>query len=205
MCLLIIAQLYQQSHQATILKCAFSTIDFWQIGKLYACVGTISGGAISDHQDNSCTKNHQPGKTNEDVRGIKITSSSTSFIPAGVGNVFRNVEAIASDNAGFSQITQKDIAQFPNLKMLHFSTQKISVLSSDLFASNPQIQHISFAHNPLSYIDPGTFKFLSNLESLSLTNATCIDQYSVKNRAGVEQVKTHLSNICTSIFALECL
>lgn len=198
---MLAAQLYQQTHQKIVLNCAYASVYFWEIGDLYACSGIIDVGG--DHDGNATIAGfHSVGKTNQDILGVKLLNTDAEFIPGNIGNVFPNVEAFMNEAGGLTRISKEDVAQFSNLKQLHLYGHKITVLNSDLFASNPHLKHISFGGNPLQHIGSNTFDDLGSLQSIYLANANCIDASAINDRAGVKKILFKLKVSCPPSFEM---
>lgn len=188
--------------QLTTLKCDFSVIAFWEIGDKYGCNGEF---IIEDREEMNVMKvtgSHLTGKTNKCVLGVKFLNPAVTRLPRGMENFFPNLEAIYSETGELTEIAKDDFAPFPMLKQVHLYKHKIKVLNSDLFASNPNVMHVSFAGNPLTTIGRTTFTRISELKSLFLLGANCIDKAVINDRPGVEDLMATLYAKCPPSFQM---
>lgn len=183
-----------------VLECEFKNEHFWQIGTLYECSGSfaVDDSSWEGHFEN-VTGLHNPGKSDGDVRGLKIFHQKSSYIPIGLDAFLPNLEAFWTEFCDFTHVSRKDFEPFPKLKQVHFYGHKIQTLDADLFLSNPLIEHVSFGGNPLKHIGYGIFDNLKSLQSLYLENAGCAsvpDASASNDRVGVLKLIKRLEASC---------
>lgn len=159
------------------------------VGNLYACKGTLAVGE-DFRKDRNVTQVigfHKPDQTDASVLGIKINNPMV-LVPRNLNKFYPNLEAFVNEAGGLIEISREDFAPFPKLKQLHLYQHKIVSLSSNTFDSNPNLQHISFASSPLKHFGPRFFDHLKQLKSLFLTTANCMNEFTLNNRAKVEEM-----------------
>lgn len=188
----------QQTYQLIVLKCNFSTIEFWQVGDFYACDGEmfLSGDVYRNRNITTMVGFHKLHRSNIDVRGVKFFHVDLNAMPKGIEKFFPNLEALWTELCGFTELSIEDFAPFKKLRQVHFSKHKLQSLKANLFAQNPQMQHVSFSLNPLKHISVKTFSNLKNLESLYLLKSGCVDQQAENSKARVEKLIARLATDC---------
>lgn len=204
--LLIIASI-PKSFQLTI-NCAYRESPSIAIGRLkwkivegphtpfspYGCVLTqlrIKSKLLV----RNVTGTHLDGRSNDDVRTLKIigggiiassggsanSSKVLSFceiIPAGIGSIFPNIEALTVWRSNLKSVSSVDLQQFGNLREIWLFVNELEYLESKLFQYNPNVQVVSFNGNSIKFIGESFFDFLPNLQQAFFHYNRCVDGYA---------------------------
>lgn len=109
--------------ECTTLNCAYKNIEFWVVGNLYGCVATVTVDEYRNVTEISGT--HESGKTNDEVKGLKIWNQVTVKFPQCITTFFPNIEAIWAESNGINAVSHKDFAPFSKLRQVHFYGNKI--------------------------------------------------------------------------------
>lgn len=167
----------------------------WKLGnELYGCVLTKlnikSKLVVKDVQGT-----HLDGKSNKDVKALKIIGggiiSSTGnessdnvlsvceVIPAGIGSVFPNIEAIAVWRSNLKSVSSRDLEQFHNLREIWLFTNELEYLEGKLFQYNPNVEVVSFNANQIKSIGANFFDFLPKLQKAFFHYNRCVNEEAV--------------------------
>lgn len=182
------------SASALILDCTYSTSDFWTRTKFYTCIGRIV--KLGDPRIvTDVTQNHQAGRNNSDVTGLKISQQALGLLPHNIGAFFLNLQAYESDNSGLTKLSREDFQDMPNLILGSFRWNEYSEVDN-IFSRNPKLQVLHFGHSPRRHVSARAFDHLTELDSLAFYQATCIDQTAVSDRNGVLNIISNLARSC---------
>lgn len=112
---------------------------------------------------------------------IKTLRNSVRFVPAGIKARFPRMRALEIFNVGLTHLEREDMRQFGvQLTYVGFLGSALTALQADVFAFNPNLQHIHFYNVPLAFIDPSFFR---NFRTLPLKiarfeDSNCINRIS---------------------------
>lgn len=171
---------------------------------MYACDGKFIGieGAEIEKNIVDVIGDLSPGKTRNAVLGLAmINTIATPDLPTGIASFLPNLEAFWAENCGIEKVKKQDFEGFKNLKQVHFYGHKIQSVDSDLFSSNPLLQHISLSGNPLKHVGLNVFENLTNLKSLAVIRNTCIDSSAEDDQNEIENLKFKILVKCPPSFA----
>ena len=70
------------------LKCEFKVETFPYVGNVYYCYETSLDNSLNSMTIDGFTGNHMTYKTENDVRGLYIQKTNTTYIPANLGVLF---------------------------------------------------------------------------------------------------------------------
>ncbi|XP_037036581.1 leucine-rich repeat-containing protein egg-6-like [Bradysia coprophila] len=143
----------------------------------------------------SVTGKHLDKNKNDDVKALKIIGggiiSSTGkessdnvlsvceVIPAGIGSVFRNIEALTVWRSNLKTVSSRDLQQFANLREIWLFTNELEYLESKLFQYNPNVEVISFNANSIKFIGENFFSYLPKLQKAFFHYNPCVDEEAV--------------------------
>lgn len=165
---------------STILDCKFEDIVWGTYtGSQYACQLQNDLLIPRDGKVTGITGQHQPGKSNADVKGLRSEGKVVNFIPQNIEKFFPNIIAFTWSNGNITEISENDFKPFPNLRVLWIEGNKIEVLEEHLFRGNPVLGEISMANNKLRHISVNTFSILKPLTYLYLDSNSCINARAV--------------------------
>jgi Leucine rich repeat len=169
--------------EANVLQCSFSVTSKWNVVNAYTCIGNIIMTSDSPFIT-SMSGVHSTGRTNVDVQVVVIEGQNIRFFPRGL-EIFPKVQALSFNAAGILEISQADLAPFPNLVQLQLNNNHITTLRRHTFESNTKLQFISINDNPLSHVAESVFDNLRQLSVLELRNTVCMNDFR-SNRADVQ-------------------
>jgi Leucine rich repeat len=164
---------------STVLNCKFENY-YWgsYTGSQYACILQNDLTISRDGKVTGFTGQHQPGKSDADVKGLHSEDKVVNFIPKDIDKLFPNIIALTWINGNISEISEDDFKPFPNLRVLWISTNKIEILEEHLFRHNPVLGEISLISNKLKHIFVDTFSILKSLTYLYLDDNPCISAHA---------------------------
>lgn len=190
-----------QSLQLTI-NCDYSKSSAITNGRLkfklvndpYACVLTKLN-IKSKLVVKNFTGKHVDGKTNDDVKALKIIGggiisshgnassdkvmSVCEVIPDGIGTVYPNIEALTVWRSNLKSVSSIDLQQFGNLREIWLFTNELEYLESKLFQYNPNVEVVSFNANQIKFIGQNFFEFLPKLQKAYFHYNPCVDEEAV--------------------------
>lgn len=138
---------------------------FSRIDEFYTCT-------VNDLSTMEITKvrgRHEIGKTNLDVLVAKFYSFIVHFIPSGIYEQFPNLDSLEFSSDKLEEVIEDDLKPFGiKLKKLTIVAGALEVISSNIFASTPNIEDLNFSAPHLKSIENGAFKKLPNLKSLTV-------------------------------------
>lgn len=168
----LLAVFVSKSIQVTV-DCEFTIIKRWK-------VVTNSYGCLIDTLDikskltvTNATGTHVQGKTNSDVKALKI-ADRCEVIPSGFSTIFPNIEALSIWKAGLLSVSSTDLKEFVNLREIMLFVNTLEYLESKLFQYNPKIESINFSSNNIKYIGGTFFNYLPNLKKAFFIYNNCV-------------------------------
>lgn len=181
------------------LECQYGTVDWglWT-DALYTC----DDAKIIHHDTHrivtELSQSHTEGYSNDDVMGVYVAPDKTlKFVPRILSSHFPNLIVLQVDYCGIEKISREDFAGMPKLKALSLNDNKIKVIESDLFASNPALFFIALAYNPITKVGVGVFDQHKDLKELHFYKTTCIaDEYSEALASNVENMISKIARDC---------
>lgn len=146
------------------------------VNNFYSCETIIqSTGALCVE---NVTARHLPGKSNNDVIGISFQRQFMRRIPCGIQTSFQNLQVVTVFETQLMSIAREDIRQFPSLRDLDLTSNRIQSIPRDLFKDNRLVRSVALNLNPLKHVAHQTFDNLPELRILSLLRSNCIDRNS---------------------------
>jgi hypothetical protein len=160
---------------STVLNCKFESKNWGDYtGSQYACILQNNLTILRDGKVTGFTGQHQPGKSNADVKGLWSDAKVVNFIPRDINKLFLNTIALTWINGNITEISEEDFKPFPNLRIVQIEENKIEVLEEYLFRGNPVLGEVIFRKNKLRHISVNTFTILKFLTYLYLDDNPCI-------------------------------
>lgn len=156
-------------------------------------------------------------KNINDVKGIKIQSTSNKFIPANLGFLFnitvfamwktqlieiksidfhgmQNLEVLSLWSNNLTSVPVNAFTLLTNLKSIVLGGNQIEVLWSHLFSNNLNLETMNLDNNRIKFIGSGLFNELKNLNEVQLYNNICINQKY--NKPSLVQLKIAIKIKC---------
>lgn len=161
---------------------------------------------LEDKNILTVTGDHQAGKSNKDVKGIKfnryqdLTFFSTLSQFREVFPSFRNLHFFESNLNGLSS---QDLKYFPDLEYFSMNNSKISSIPSTLFQNNKKLKLIQFEGNKeLNFIGQDIFNIPSNLQYVRFAKNKCLnEEILAEGRTQINQLSVRISSSsCLSDF-----
>lgn len=113
---------------------------------------------------------HASGRTNEDVRNLRIRDSTINRIPANIFSVFPNIEALEVFNCGSLNFIPPDFYFANNLREVRIVDNTIPALMLSPFTGVPTLETLILDNNGLTNLGPAPFVNLGQLRTLSIAN-----------------------------------
>jgi Leucine rich repeat len=184
--------------ESLILDCTYSVRNLWRINSLYTCTARVV--FVGDPRYvTEVSINHMAGRNHSNVVGLLIENQPMGFIPGNISNFFPNLEAMSINNCGLQELTSEAINGLSNLRQLHLNPNQITEIGNNLFEGNPRLRFITFSRNPIRHIAHNVFDHLTELETLDMLTATCINANN-GNRNAVLTFLFRLSVSCPPTF-----
>lgn len=142
------------------------------------------------------TGKHLYGNTNDKVNAFNVYGGICGIIPAGIGSIYPNIEALSVWNATLRTVSNTDLQQFANLREIWIYENHLEFLPSSLFEYNPKIEYINFKSNAIKYIGENFFNYLPNLKRAEFWYNVCINDEAT-DAAGLEAIKTEIKKKCS--------
>lgn len=141
---------------------------------------------------------HLQDRTDDDVRGIALSSCQFKGFPLDLSEKFPNLDHIAI-NHGLHEITKQDLAGYGNLKFLDLQGCEIESLPGDLFENTPNLEVVYFSHNRIAYIGRDLLEPLIKLKYIDFRGNVCIDAVydgDKPQETSLEDLKTVIREHC---------
>lgn len=168
--------LFSCSVEAVQFECSFQILKPWITpGDRYTCNATVINSGSSSFLE-SVTGNHQTEKSNDDVQFLRIYNQVMKFVPEGIADFFKNVDALQIMLSSLMSISANDLRQFPRLLHLDLSYNRLTSIDGDLFIYTPNLQYVEFDFNRIEHIGQDLVTNLNNLTYLRFDGNICISQ-----------------------------
>jgi Leucine-rich repeat (LRR) protein len=113
---------------------------------------------------------HAEGRSNNDVRNLRIVDSTINRIPANIFSVFPNIEGLEIVNCGSINFIPPDFYYADRLREVRIVNNQISRLFVSPFISANAIETLILENNEITDLGPNPFNGLARLHTLSLAN-----------------------------------
>lgn len=126
-----------------------------------------------------------------DVKIVNFQAQSIIFPPAGLHNVFPNIEVLIIKNSELKYLKRSYFKGLEGLMEIDFSNNLINKLSEDTFDDLVQLQVLTLLNNLLIYIPQGIFKNLVSLVYLEFdeNQLEIIPEGLFKNNLELDTIK----------------
>lgn len=141
---------------------------------------------------------HLPDRSDGDVRGIALANCKFSGFPRELSDLFPKLDHVAI-NGGLREITKEDLAGFANLKFLDLQGCEIASLPNDLFEYTPNLEVIYFSYNRISLIGENLLEPLKQLKYIDFRgNSTINEVYDEDktNDLSLDELKSMIRDQC---------
>ena len=129
---------------------------------------------------------HLNGKTNDDVTQLFAESEQNNLIyyfPSKLGELFKNLVSIEIRSCGLIEITNHDLKNLKNLKVIRLLKNKITIIYNHTFEFNKKLEKIDLIGNKIIHIEPSAFHGLKHLKIIDLRGNICISKKSKRGKA----------------------
>ena len=168
----------------------------------YTCLGRIRFDCFkSPAAVEGVSKKHIPGKSRFDVSMFWFVNSrpyKIRQIPANLGRFFPNLDVLKWSAGDLMTLNIKDISQFPHLKALHLSSNKLKILYENVFSNTPEIEFLAIDNNQIR----GTgniFKYLKKVKIMYIANNPCTRRPVKVCGNDIISIRRTLVNYCSGI------
>lgn len=187
---------FLQITSTEILNCDYNYGPFYSIiGRVYQCkvhdIKIVSASVTIDGISNA----YEVPELNDGIKMIWIWGSIFHYIPNGIGNHFKNIEAIWIHYCGLKEMTHRNLKQFPKLLYLYAGFNQLKVLDRETFESNPRLEWINLKNNKLKFISYMLFEKLHNVSYMNFENNQCISALA-HSRTHIAELKNSIEENC---------
>lgn len=159
------------------LRCGFSSnVEYHAIGSPYRCEVNNLTVTSDDHVVSEVTGKHESEKKNSDVKLVLFQEQNLPNFPDDIHKFFTNVEGLIIDDSSLKSISKTDLVNFPKLKLLVITNNKIDKIENDLFEGCPDIEYLVFKNNYTKHIGREILSSLLKLKIANFERNTCISQ-----------------------------
>lgn len=137
--------------------CEFRFQNWYQEPRVYSCVVKAAKIVKPYTKIQKFCGTHEPGKTDNDVEGIKFSDSVIENFPKGLHTIFPKLSFVQICRCGLKTISQADLIGLENLKNLDLQGNKLKSLPNHLFENMSKLHFISFADNKLEFVSSKIF------------------------------------------------
>lgn len=187
--------LFSANAYSLLLKCHFLVFQYSFFGEYYSCRSYNFTTTLSNRTITSVSGKHL-SNTHRDVHQLYIRGQSCEVIPRGIQRFFPKLQGLSLPHAKILYLFNDDLSELKNLRSVDFAYNKFTRIDSSFFASNHQMEIISFRRcRELETFGTSTFDALKNLTTLQLTDLKCINREALRNRTEVvrliREIKVH--------------
>lgn len=202
--LFLVLTTFWAAGDALTINCRYKMHDYESdhhepfLGKTYSCMdATFSPSCDSSPNIVGVSKNHMPGKTNEDVQMFVITTNQIiPRLPKNLDKFFPNLVAFSLPFIGLEEITSEDL-RFPKLRFLYLGHNNLKSLDGDLFKYNPMLEFVAFDWNRVANVGSGLLDSLYKLRIIYVNRNVCSTiVYSPGKTNHVNDAKKELKEKC---------
>lgn len=196
-------QIIQPGQQPPTTTVSTSPPPAKQLENVYQCQ-VASGVTVltSSQKITNSSGNHLSGYTDNDVTSIAFKGKTVYYFPTGVNEIFKNILALAVTESKLREICHEDLQNFPHLRYLNLRSNELSVIESNLFKANVELETIVLSFNKIKQIDDGAFDNLPNLSNLYVEHNGCISK-NATNSNEISATINEMKNRCISCSNLE--
>jgi hypothetical protein len=177
------------------LECEYKTAGYEYFGSVYYCEAKVVQ-LNAGHAVTGVSGIHANGKTNDDVKGIRIDNQALDFIPRDVNKYFKNIRGLHMDNTKLNFISKFDLRQFPELIYLTVTNNLIEFLEGDLFSYTTKIDFVVLDYNKITSVGANLFSGLKDLRTLRFHRNTCTSVATYNNPTEVLIVSEIIVKAC---------
>lgn len=152
--------------------CSYKMHSFNIVGSVYTCDARVN----FDGNENVTTVsgNHQSGKGDNNVMGIRLVSLNLPFVPTNINNFFPNLIVLDLFTNIITSISKRHLMPFPSLQYLSLEKNRIDSLDGNLFSGMNSLRRIDFDNNYIRHV--GHDLYLPTGGSIYFYNNPCISQ-----------------------------
>lgn len=164
-------------------KCKYHVISGnSRISNAYTCEVTEIVRALPGLEVILFTGAHLPGKTNNDVKFLRINDQPIKFIPRNLHKLFPNLSFLTVARCGIEKLSKEDLIGLEKLEYLNSTGNLLTTLPDNLFEGNKQLRLLTLDSNKLERLSS---KLLipveSTLEHVDFRKNVRIDSYFDRN------------------------
>lgn len=150
----------------------------------YTCKVTKISKTSSASQAESFVGTHLHGRSNSDVKYMKIVDQSIDAFPRGLQLVFPNLKYLTIQSCGLQNISKEDLEGLENLEYLNLWFNKLTSLPDDLFVETKKLVWIDFYKNQLERLSSRLLQpIIGTLEFVDFTgNVKVNDFFNIKDK-----------------------
>ena len=131
------------------------------------------------------------------MKGFRVEKKDCKYFPGKLSNFFPNLEFLAIWEAGLSEVHQRNLAPFTELRILSFFGNDLQVLERNLLKFNTKLEYIGLGRNQIKFIEGRIFNHLKNLHSLHFDLNVCASRQVGGNRHDVWDMVEELEEKCS--------
>lgn len=140
---------------------------------------------------------HSPGKSDDDVKYLNITSPTLELFPRRIQKKFKNIQKLYIDCEKINQLSQEDLKPFgDNLKFLSLPKSSLVFIHENLFEANTEITYLYIKSAKIENVHHKAFDPLSNKLKTFGVNFPCIGDEFEQNNEDAKELIEKLKTAC---------
>jgi Leucine-rich repeat (LRR) protein len=143
--------------------CSFQNLD-----NVYTCVVQ---NLVIDNENYSVGGvygQNLAGKTNQNVKGLKIVNQKMTNFPSDVDKFFKTIEELWIQNSGMRGIYDNDFKALEQLKKITITQNSLQTIQPGSFDNNLALEYLDLSANKITAIPEDLFRKHVNLQSINL-------------------------------------
>jgi Leucine rich repeat len=177
------------------LECKYDTGSWAHLGNVYICYAKV-GQLNTGHAVTGVSGSHASGKTNDDVKAIRIEHQALDFIPRDVNKYFKNIQGLFMLYTKVKFISKFDLQQFPELRFFYINNNLIEFLDDDLFAYTTNLRLVALDSNKITSVGANLFSGLKDLRTLWFLSNPCLSEYVYDNPTAALNLSKRVVQAC---------
>lgn len=180
---IILAIVFAVSAESIVITCEYDTATIVVVGDVYYCYAMVNIGDGETIEVENVIGNHMLGFSNDNVTLLEVTVQNLPFVPRGIDQFFRNLQAVEWYNSNLLSISAEDLEQFPNLMVLSIFEDNLVSLDSNLFMFNPNLHWLNLGDNLIEHVGADIFTDLEELAYVNFYYNPCVNRTAFTREA----------------------
>lgn len=135
------------------------------------------------------------------VKALQIQRQTVHYVPYFYQILAQGLEVLQIVNSKLKTIEGDNFRQFPNLRYLDLSWNKITWLETNLFVNTPLLEYIDLSLNDLKLVGPNILQPLKSIQNMEFEDSGCLNSYA-SNPKEFGRLKWELLTYCGGMDAI---